>query len=68
LLLGDSQQAPAARKALGRYTRESFETPEEWQTWFTKNRDRIFFTDVGGYKFLVNPEGHPTHSQPPRQP
>ena len=67
-LLGDPRQGPAARKSLGRYTRESFETPGEWQTWFTKNRGRIFFTDVGGYKFLVRPEGYPKLTQPPRQP
>ena len=46
-LLGDSRQASAARKVLGRYTRETFETPGEWQTWFKKNRDRIFFVYVG---------------------
>jgi hypothetical protein len=51
-LLDDSGQAPAAHQALRRYTRESFEAPGEWQTWFKTNRDRIFFTDVGGYRFL----------------
>ena len=62
-LLGDAKCAPDARKALGRYTRESFQTPEEWQAWFKKSRDRIFFTNAGGYKFLVRPEGYPTRPQ-----
>jgi hypothetical protein len=57
-LLDDTQEAPAARKLLARYTRESFQSPEEWQSWFKKNHDRIYFTDVGGYKFLVRPEGY----------
>ena len=57
-LLDDTQEAPAARKLLARCTRESFQSPEQWQSWFKKNRDRIYFTDVGGYKFLVRPEGY----------
>jgi hypothetical protein len=67
-LLDDSRHASGARKALKRYTRESFETPQEWRMWFEKSRDRIYFTDVGGYKFLVVPQGYPTGPQPPRQP
>jgi hypothetical protein len=58
-LLGDPAQAPAARKVLGRYTRESFETPDQWQAWFKENRDRLFFSDVGGYKFFVKPMNYP---------
>ncbi len=57
-LLNDRDKADVARKLLGRYTLESFETPEEWQEWFEKNRDRIYFSDVGGYKFRVVPEGY----------
>ncbi len=67
-LLGDSQHALEARKALRRYTRESFQTPGEWQAWFKKSRDRIFFTDAGGYKFLVRPEGYSPRPQKLSQP
>ena len=67
-LLGDPRQAPVARGALRRYTQESLETPQTWRAWFEKNRDRIYFTDVGGYKFLVTPEGYPSRTQPPREP
>ncbi len=67
-LLGDPPQAPAAAKALRRYTQESLETPQAWRAWFEQNRDRIYFTDVGGYKFLVTPEGYPTGAQPPHEP
>ena len=67
-LLDDPKQAAAARRGLARYTRETFQTPQEWRAWFAKSRDRIYFTDVGGYKFLVAPEGYPISKQPPQQP
>ena len=67
-LLADPPPAPAAGKALRRYTRESLETPQAWRAWFEKNRGRIYFTDVGGYKFLVTPEGYPTRAQPLHEP
>lgn len=58
-LLQDERQAPAARTLLARYTEEQFATPAEWGAWLAKNRARIYFTDVGGYKFKVAPEGYP---------
>jgi mRNA-degrading endonuclease HigB of HigAB toxin-antitoxin module len=57
-LLQDREKAKTAEKLLSRYALESFETPEEWRTWFAKNRDRIYFSDIGGYKFRVIPEGY----------
>jgi hypothetical protein len=57
-LLRDTERAPTARRLLHRYTLQSFETADEWQTWFMKNRGRIYFSDVGGYKFRVVPEGY----------
>ena len=57
-LLQDDAHADTARRLLARYTNQSFESAEEWQSWFESNRDRIFFSDVGGYKFLVIPEGY----------
>jgi len=32
--------------------------PEQWRKWLGDNRGRIFFTDVGGYKFRVVPAGY----------
>ncbi len=51
-LLKDEKQAEVARRLLDRYTdgRTTFD--------FQKGRDRIYFTDVGGYKFKVVPEGY----------
>lgn len=56
--LQDESQTDIARRLLTRYTNQSFESAEEWQSWFESNRDRIFFSDVGGYKFLVVPKGY----------
>jgi hypothetical protein len=61
-LLDDTSQAATAKKLLGRYTNVSFETPQRWRQWFDTNKDRIYFTDIGGYKFLVAPEGYLTRS------
>ena len=57
-LLDDPARATAAHNALKRYTSESFSTRAEWQAWLDKNRGRIFFSDIGGYKFFVTPEGY----------
>lgn len=57
-LLSDSTKADTARLLLSRYTNESFKTMEEWQKWFENNRDRIFFSDVGSYKFFVTPKDY----------
>ena len=49
-LLKDEIHAQTARRVLERYTdsRTTFD--------FKNGRDRIYFTDVGGYKFMVVPE------------
>ncbi|MGD0768239.1 MAG: hypothetical protein ABSB42_08600 [Tepidisphaeraceae bacterium] len=57
-LLGQPPYADAAQQALQRYTGLSLNTPQRWQQWLTANRPRLFFSDVGGYKFFVIPEGY----------
>lgn len=42
------------RRILARYTLEDFATPKEWRDWFEKNRNNMFFTESGGWVFLVN--------------
>jgi hypothetical protein len=54
-LLEKGEQAELALRVLKRYTAETFIEAKEWRAWLDKNRDRLFFTDVGGYKFLVGP-------------
>ncbi len=57
-LLQDDTHADTARRLLRRYTNQSFQNADGWKRWFENNRDRIFFSDVGGYKFLVIPKGY----------
>jgi len=57
-LLNSDTQAGTARTLLGRYTKEDFPTQQQWQEWYTENEDRIFFSDFGGCKFFVIPEGY----------
>jgi hypothetical protein len=57
-LLEDAPQANTARQLLSRYTDRSFETVPQWRQWLEENKDRLFFSDVGGYKFFVVPEGY----------
>jgi len=62
-ILEDEQHADTARLLLARYTNESFQNTEQWP-WFENNKDRIFFSDVGGYKFFVVPEGYIENKTP----
>jgi hypothetical protein len=64
-LLKDEKHAETARLLLARYTTESFQNAEQWQSWFEDNKNRIFFSDVGGYKFFVIPEGYMENKAPP---
>ena len=57
-ILEDKDKPQIARKLLKRYTLESFQSPDEWRAWLAKHHGRIYFSDVGGYKFRVIPEGY----------
>lgn len=54
LLSGNESQAAMGRRILERYTLCRFETPAEWKAWLDANRDRLFFTESGGWLWLVN--------------
>ena len=43
-----------ALAVLKRYTLCRFEKPEEWRNWFETYKDKLFFTEGGGYLWLVN--------------
>jgi hypothetical protein len=55
-LLDRGDQADMAMRILKRYTNERFAGAKEWRSWLEANRDRLFFTDTGGFKFLVAPD------------
>ncbi|MFT4842064.1 MAG: hypothetical protein ACI8UD_003215 [Planctomycetota bacterium] len=42
------------RDVLMRYTDQSFATVSEWQNWLASNRSRLFYTEAGGFKWLLN--------------
>ncbi|WP_459068131.1 hypothetical protein [Flavitalea flava] len=53
-LLKDNEEPELALRVLKRYTSENFTTAGQWDAWYNKNKSRLFFTETGGYKFLVN--------------
>ena len=64
-LLEDEKHAHTVRRLLARYTYQSFQSVEQWRSWFSDNKESIFFSDVGGYKFFVVPEGYMENKTPP---
>lgn len=53
-LMESSEDAEKGKRILTRYTLCDFATPEEWREWFDTNKDRMFFTEAGGWLFLIN--------------
>ena len=48
------EEVDRAKRVLTRYTLCRFATPQEWRDWYETNKDRIFFTESGGWFFMVN--------------
>jgi hypothetical protein len=53
-LLEKNENAAVAQRLLERYTTEKFTTAAEWRNWLTKNKANLFYTEAGGFKFMVN--------------
>lgn len=53
-MLKENKDRELALRVLKRYTPENFPTAAEWDAWYSQYKDRLFFTETGGYKFLVN--------------
>jgi hypothetical protein len=50
----ETNDRPAdADRLLRRYTAQSFDTPAAWRKWLSENKSTLFFTDVGGYKWMT---------------
>ena len=47
-------EADRARRILTRYTMASFPSASEWRKWYDTYRDRFFFTESGGWKFMID--------------
>lgn len=54
-MLERNDQPELATRLLRRYTQEEFDTAQRWRDWLETNRKRLFFSDVGGFKFFVGP-------------
>ena len=55
--LATDEKDEMAWRVLRRYIAEpAFGTAAEVRAWVEKNRAQLFFTDVGGYRWMVNPE------------
>lgn len=48
------KDAQLGRTVLERYTLCRFATPQEWRSWYEANKDRMFFTESGGWLWLVD--------------
>lgn len=53
-LMESGEDAAKGLRLLRRYTLCSFATAGEWRAWYEKYKDKLFFTEAGGWKFLVN--------------
>ncbi|HEY4285870.1 MAG TPA: redoxin domain-containing protein [Puia sp.] len=53
-LLERGKDTAMAMRVLRRYTMESFATAGLWRNWLTENKSRLFYTESGGFKFVVN--------------
>ncbi|MEM7165008.1 MAG: hypothetical protein AAF581_06055 [Planctomycetota bacterium] len=53
-LLATKEHAALGQRLLERYTDQQLETHEAWSRWLQQHRQRLFFTEAGGYKWLVN--------------
>jgi len=55
-MLEQGDRPDLALRLLKRYTTESFTEAGQWRKWLGDARERLFFSDIGGYKFLVRPD------------
>nr|WP_320120424.1 protein-disulfide reductase DsbD domain-containing protein [uncultured Marinifilum sp.] len=53
-LLEEGKDIEKANRLLWRYTIEDFATAKEWRSWYNKNKDKMFFTESGGFVWLIN--------------
>jgi hypothetical protein len=54
MLENNDPEKDIAETLLKRYTLCRFATPTEWRNWFNTYHDKLFFSEGGGYKWLVN--------------
>ena len=55
-MMEKDDDAARARKLLTRFTDQTFDAAADWRKWLNENRDRLFFSDVGGYRWFAKPQ------------
>jgi hypothetical protein len=53
-MLEQKENVDLAQRVLERYTTQKFTTAAEWRAWFSANKNNLFYTEAGGFKFMVN--------------
>lgn len=48
------EEVERAQRVLNRYTLCPFDKVEEWRAWFNKYRKKLFFTESGGWVFMID--------------
>lgn len=56
-LLERREDPAMAQRLLERYTLMKYNTAAEWRNWYEQNKTRLFYTEAGGFKFMVNTFG-----------
>ena len=55
-MLEKGEEPKLAKNILERYTLVRFDTPQQWRAWFEKNKDKLFFSESGGWLWLLDTE------------
>jgi hypothetical protein len=53
-MLEKGEEPALAQRVLERYSTEKFASAKEWRDWLTKNKADLYYTESGGFKFMVN--------------
>ncbi|MEG2340992.1 MAG: protein-disulfide reductase DsbD family protein [Odoribacter sp.] len=51
-MLETNREPEKAARILNRYTNQRFNTAVEWRKWLDTYRDKLFFSELGDYKFM----------------
>lgn len=53
-MIEDNRDQEKAKRILTRYTLVDFPTVAQWRDWYETNKDRLFWTEAGGWLFLID--------------
>ncbi len=53
-MLEKGDRADVAQRILDRYTLVTFNSPKGYRDWYEKNKTELFFTESGGFYFMIN--------------